>query len=314
MDLVTFGEVMGLLVARPGQPLPQARDFTAGVAGAEATVAIGLARLGHRTGWFGRVGDDAFGQAALTALRGAGVDVSRADTDPQAPTGMLVRDAHPRRRITVQYYRAGSAASFTAPRHVDPAYVAEARLLHVTGITPALSESCLEATRAALAAAREAGVTVSFDPNVRLRLWSAQRAGELLRELTAGADIVLTSEDEAALVTGQPDRVKAAAWWRDHGTSLVVVKAGADGAWATDGEQEWTVPALPADVVDPVGAGDAFDAGFLSGWLDGLPTPECLARGAACGALSVQAVGDLDGLPYPQDLQAALDTRAEVDR
>lgn len=314
MDVVTFGEVMGLLVARPGQPLTEAHDFTRGIAGAEATVAIGLARLGHRTGWFGRVGDDAFGWAALAALRGAGVDVSRAGTDPHAPTGMLVRDAHPRRRITVQYYRAGSAASRMGPEHVDPAYVAEARLLHVTGITPALSGACLEATKAALAAAREAGVTVSFDPNVRLRLWSAERAAEVLRELVTGADIVLTSADEAALVTGETDPRRAATWFTDHGTGLVVVKAGGDGAWATDGKQEWSVPVLPAELVDPVGAGDAFDAGFLSGWLDGLPTPDCLARGAACGSLSVQAVGDLDGLPYPHDLQAALDTRAEVDR
>ncbi|MGH3734313.1 MAG: sugar kinase [Micromonosporaceae bacterium] len=314
MDAVTFGEVMGLLVARPGQPLAHARDFAGGVAGAEATVAIGLARLGHRTGWFGQVGADAFGTAALTALRGAGVDVSRAGVDPHAPTGMLVRDAHPRRRITVQYYRAGSAASRLGPADIDAAYLAEARLLHVTGITPALSDSCLEATKAALAAAREAGVTVSFDPNVRLRLWSAERAAQVLAELVAGADIVLTGADEAALVTGESDPEQAAAWFGDHGSSLVVVKAGADGAWATDGKQRWSVPVLPAEVVDPVGAGDAFDAGFLSGWLDDLPTPEALARGAACGALSVQALGDLDGLPYPQDLRAALDTRAEVDR
>ncbi|SCF45714.1 sugar kinase [Micromonospora mirobrigensis] len=311
LDVVTFGEVMGLLVAYPGQPLRHANDFRRQIAGAEATVAVGLARLGHRTGWCGRVGEDAFGLAVMDTLRGEGVDVSRAGVDPGAPTGLLVRDAHPHRRITVSYHRAGSAASRTGPQHLDPGYLRSARLLHLTGITPALSESCLEAVREALRIARDGGLTVSFDPNIRLRLWPAQRAVPILRELLAGVDIVLASREEARLIAGRED---AAAWFLEHGSRLVVIKDGAVGAHATDGRTEWAVPAFDASVLDPVGAGDAFDAGFLSGWLSDLPVPQCLARGAAAGALNVQALGDLDGLPYPDDLQAMLNKEIEVDR
>lgn len=314
MDVVTFGEVMGLMVAHPGDPLRHAHDFRRGIAGAEATVAIGLARLGYRTGWFGRLGDDAFGHAALEVLRASGVDVSRVGFDAEAPTGLLVRDAHAVRRISVQYYRAGSAASRMRPADVDPTYIAGARLLHVTGITPALSESCLDTVRAAIEMAHEYGVVVSFDPNLRLRLWAAERAAAVLGELVVGAEIVLTSAEEALVVTGQDSRDSAAKWLLDNGSRVVVVKTGAAGAWATDGVDEWSVPAFPAAVVDPVGAGDAFDAGFLSGWLDGVPVPDCLARGAAAGSLTVQSLGDVDGLPYPADLAAVLAAATEVDR
>lgn len=314
MDVVTFGEVMGLMVAHPGDPLRHAHDFRRGIAGAEATVAIGLARLGYRTGWFGRLGDDPFGHAALEVLRASGVDISRVEFDADAPTGLLVRDAHAVRRISVQYYRAGSAASLMRPADLDPTYIAGARLLHVTGITPALSQSCLDTVRAAIEMAHEHGVVVSFDPNLRLRLWSAERAAAVLGELVVGTDIVLTSDEEAFVMTGQDDRESAAKWLLDNGSKVVVVKAGAAGAWATDGAGQWAVPAFPATVVDPVGAGDAFDAGFLSGWLDGVSVPGCLARGAAAGSLAVQSLGDIDGLPYPAELSAVLASDSEVDR
>ncbi|RJQ68517.1 sugar kinase [Pseudonocardiaceae bacterium YIM PH 21723] len=307
MDVVTFGEVMGLLVAEPGTPLRQARNFRRDIAGAEATVAIGLARLGHRPGWFGLLGDDPFGHGALDTLRANGVDVSRARVSTSDPTGMLVRDAHAVRPISVQYHRAGSAASRMTPGDLDVEYLVSARILHLSGITPALSQSCVDTVREALCIAREHDVTVSFDPNLRRRLWSDERAAAVLGELVPGAEIVLAGAEEALVITGQTGRADAAKWLLDRGTRVVVIKSGAAGAWATDGVQEWTQSALPASVVDPVGAGDAFDAGFLSGTLDGLPIPDRLARGAAVGALAVQSLGDLDGLPYRTELDLTLD-------
>ncbi|HVK24450.1 MAG TPA: sugar kinase [Actinokineospora sp.] len=313
LDLVTFGEVMGLLVAPPGEPLRQATTFHRSFAGAEATVAVGLARLGHRTGWFGRFGDDQFGHAGVDVLRGEGVDVSRVAHDPDAPTGLLVRDAHAVRRISVQYHRAGSAASRMTADDIDADYLASARILHVTGITPALSPGCLDAVAEAMRVAREEGVVVSFDPNYRRRLWSTDEAANVLRPLIDYVDLVFTGPDEAQLLTGEHHPDVAARALIHRGARLVVVKNGAQGAWATDGEREWTAPALPAAVVDPVGAGDAFNAGFLSGWLRDEPVESSLRRGAACGALSVQTLGDLAGLPYPDDLAAILDA-SDVDR
>ncbi|MYW02829.1 sugar kinase, partial [Streptomyces sp. SID3343] len=221
---------MGLLLAEPGRPLEHADVFRRSIAGAESNVAVGLARLGHRVGWFGRVGDDAFGHTVLRTLRGEGVDVSRARVDPAASTGLIVRDCHPERAIEVLYHRTGSAGSRLAREDVDPAWIGSARLLHVTGVTAALSPSALDACVAAVVAARSAGVTVSFDPNVRRKLLAADRWPALLRPLTERADIVLTGLDEAELLTGSADRAVAARRFLDLGARLVVVKDGAKGA------------------------------------------------------------------------------------
>jgi 2-dehydro-3-deoxygluconokinase len=314
VDCVTFGETMALLHGEPSVPLTQTTSFNRSTAGAESNVAIGLARLGHQVGWFGRVGDDAFGAAILAALRGDSVDVSRARVDAEAPTGLLIRDSHPQRRISVLYYRDGSAGSRLAPDDVDADYIASARILHVTGITPALSATALAATEEAVEIAKQHGRHVSLDPNLRLRLWSPSQAATVLRRLAKHADTVLVGHHEAELLCERQDP-RAVADWFGAGADgkVVVVKQGAAGAWATDGDQEWHAPAPSVTVVDPVGAGDAFDAGYLSGVLDGQQIEAALERACAAGALAVQAPGDTEGLPHRADLEAML-TGSDIDR
>ncbi|HVX46421.1 MAG TPA: sugar kinase [Mycobacteriales bacterium] len=297
LDLVTFGEAMALLLAEPGVPLTEAASFRRTAAGSESNVAIALARLGHRAGWFGRLGADAFGDTVLRAIRGEGVDTSHVRIDPDAPTGLLVRDCHEQRPVEVLYFRSNSAGSRLHPDDIDPAYIGAARFLHVSGITPVLSDDARAATAAAISAARDAGRTVTFDPNVRLRLAGPERIRETLTPLAKQADIVLAGADEARLLSGIDDDERAAAWFLDLGARLVVIKAGSDGAWATDGTQRWVQSARPVRVLDPVGAGDAFAAGFLSGLIENAAPEECLARGAALGAMAVQAAGDVEGLP-----------------
>lgn len=313
-EVVTFGETMGLLVTEPPLPLRHAAGFIRSIAGAESNVAIGLSRLGHSAGWFGRVGDDAFGHGVLDTLRRESVDLRCAVVDPEAPTGLLVRDRHPQRRIQVLYYRHDSAGSRLGPDDVDESYVSGARILHVTGITPALSPPCLQAVRRALDIAREHSVTVCFDPNLRQRLWTAEQAAATIAPLLSSADIVLAGESEMEQLSGRGDQEKGALWFLKHGAGLVVVKRGDAGAWATDGTQEWNAPAHPVTVVDPVGAGDAFAAGFLSGWLRGFGVAGCLAEGNVAGSMSVQVPGDIEGLPYRADVDAVLAGEFEVDR
>jgi len=293
-EVVTFGEAMVLLLAEAGVPLTEATAFRRTVAGSESNVATGLARLGHRVGWFGRVGADAFGQVVQRTLRGEGVDISRVRIDPAAPTGLLVRDAHAERPVDVLYFRATSAGSRLSTEDIDADYIGAAQLLHLTGITPVLSASARAATERAVEVARTSGVTVSFDPNIRRRLAEPERARDVLRPLAANADIVLAGADEAELLTGKPD----ATWFLDQGARLVVIKRGAAGSWATDGRSTWQQDALPVAIADPVGAGDAYATGFLSGWLTGLDVPACLQRGATLSAQVVQVVGDTEGLPY----------------
>ncbi|MDO8189262.1 sugar kinase [Conexibacter sp. JD483] len=338
-EVVTCGETMGLLLADDGLPLRRARQFRRTLAGAELNTAVGLARLGHRVAYGGRVGDDPFGEDVRATLLAEGIDAAALHVDPDVPTGLLTRDRDGHRRIRVVYHRAGMAGSRLTADDLAALPIERARLLHLTGITPALSESAARATADAAARARAAGVPIAFDPNFRARLWSREQALPALRELAAGATIVLTSEDEGAWlagidaaaapardgdasgVRGAPARdadalaQEIAAWFHARGAAIVVVKRGADGAWVSDEGRGGAVPALAvAAVTDPVGAGDAFDAGFLSGWLDGLDAPAAARRGAACGAAVVQVAGDLEGLPTRTELEDLLSDTREADR
>ena len=313
-DCVTFGETMALFHGEAAVPLTQATTFTRSTAGAESNVAIGLARLGHAVGWFGRVGADALGAAVLAALRAEGIDVGHARVDGEGPTGLLIRDSHGQRRISVLYYRDGSAGSRLAREDVDDDYVASARLLHTTGITPALSKAALAATERTVAVAKQHGRHVSFDPNLRTRLWSPAEAAPVLRRLAGDADTVLVGHHEGGLLCGR-DEPRAIAEWFGAGEpgKVVVVKRGSAGAWATDGTQEWHADPHQVAVVDPVGAGDAFDAGYLSAVLHGHDIGTAVGWGCAAGALAVQGPGDTDALPYRADLDATL-AGTDIDR
>jgi 2-dehydro-3-deoxygluconokinase len=232
-EVVTFGEVMALLLAESGVPLGRAQVFHRHIAGAEANVAVGLARLGVPSRFIGRVGEGSIGDAVVRALRGEGVEVDHVVRD-DAPTGVLIRDAHGERPVEVSYHRSGSAGSRLGPEDVPAALIASARLLHVTGITPALSPSAREATLAAVGAARAAGVTVCFDPNIRRRLAPVAAQVPVLRELAVQADLVLAGEDEALLIAEADTPEDAVRWFLDGGAALVVVKRGAEGTWAAD--------------------------------------------------------------------------------
>ena len=309
-EVVTLGEVLALLLAEGSAPLAQASRFDASVAGAEGNVAVGLSRLGHRVALWTCVGEDALGEHVLRTLRGEGVDVSGARRIADRPTGLLLRDAPLGRPLTVSYYRSGSAGAALGPQDVVPEVVAGAALLHLTGITAMLSDASHQAVLAAVAAARSAGVTISVDPNVRLRLGAVQEWRERLDPLLRAAHIVLTGRDELELLSGAEDP----GWLLERGAHIVVVKDGAAGAYETDGESELRVPARSVPLVDPVGAGDAFAAGWLSGWLRGVSRQQRLEEAATVAACVVAARGDLGGLPSAAVRDALLHGGPDVTR
>jgi 2-dehydro-3-deoxygluconokinase len=294
-------------------PLGEATSFTRTLAGAEFNVAIGVARLGCTTGWIGRVGHDSAGSAVIARLRGEGVETSQVAVDPRYPTGLLVRDCHAVRPITVEYYRTGSAGSRISPDDIAAEYVAGARTLIVSGITPLLSDDARAAQARALDLAHTSGCCVVFDPNLRTKLARPDRATSVLRPLAARARIVLAGLDEAQLLSGQSEPAAAAGWFLDQGAQLVVIKSGPDGSWATDGTRTWKQPAFRVPVLDPVGAGDAFAAGLLAGILRGGDTAQALREAAAVAALVVATAGDIEGLPSRAVLDAFLST-ASIDR
>ncbi len=312
-EVVTLGECLISLVVADVGSLTSATTFHAYPAGAEANVAVGLARLGRPVAFVGRVGDDGFGTRIVRTLRGEGVDVAGLLVDRAGPTGLMIRERRALGPAEVHYARAGSAGSRLAPEDVLAAEArgafATGRWLHLTGITPALSSSCRAAVGTALDVARAAGLTVSLDLNLRRRLWTESEAATVLRELTARVDVAIGDEDEVRVVTGSPPDTGPADLARSLlalGPSLVVLKLGMAGALAAAAKADPVrAPGLPVPtIVDPVGAGDAFCAGFIDARLGGRDLVDALAQASACGAAAVVAEGDQTGLP----------TRSELDR
>ncbi|WP_327431316.1 MULTISPECIES: sugar kinase [unclassified Streptomyces] len=312
LDVVALGESMvTFLPSRPGR-LADVPSFERGIGGAESNVACVLASAGHTARWVGRVGADGFGDHLVEAIAAYGVDTSAVRRDPARPTGIYFRTAGDRATDAheVAYYRAGSAASAMAVENVDLDTVRAGRVLHLSGITAALSDDCLALMRE-LTARRPGRPLVSFDVNHRPGLWRDTAGPHVLLDLARGADIVFVGEDEAEAaweVTGGPAALRAAL----PEPRALVVKQGSRGATLFDGDTVTFAPALHTDVVAPVGAGDAFAAGFLSATLRGLPARDRLRHGHLMAAAALTVPGDLAEPPARDhaDRLAALDEDA----
>ncbi|MFI6599877.1 sugar kinase [Nonomuraea sp. NPDC050536] len=300
-DLVTFGETMALFSARRTGPLRFARDFDLGVGGAESNVAIGVTRLGHEATWIGRVGADEFGDLVRATLLGEGVH-AHAISDPDAPTGLMIKGRRTADLIAVRYYRAGSAGSRLSPADLDASLIQSARVLHVSAITPALSGQARDAVRHAVETARAAGVPVSLDVNYRRALWSPEEAGAWLRDTIGQVDILFATVAEGRLIADVADPVDLAKALASLGPRHVLLKFGADGALELSDDQVRHASAFPVTEVDPVGAGDAFAAGWLADWLAGAAPEQRLSTACAAGAFAVTSQGDWESLPRRADL------------
>ncbi|WP_097883773.1 sugar kinase [Streptomyces sp. st140] len=331
-DVVCLGESMvTFLPSQPGR-LADVPSFGRGIGGAESNVACALAAAGHRAAWVGRVGADGFGDHLVETIASYGVDTSAVRRDPFRPTGIYFRTATDRGTDTheVAYYRAGSAASAMSPANVPYEELFAGRILHLSGITAALSDDCLALLRE-LTAARPGRPLVSFDVNHRPHLWRGGDASVLL-ELARRADLVFVGEDEAEEAWGivGAEAIRAAV----PEPSVLVVKRGsagatvfasglrpgprssnaggaecapgarsAEGGGAENDGAEFVpdtvthVPALLVDVVAAVGAGDAFAAGFLSATLRGLPVRDRARHGHLMAAAVLTVPGDLTEPP-----------------
>ena len=305
LQVTTLGEALVVMDPLSKGPLRHVGSFEKHLGGAEFNVAVGLSRLGHRVGWAGSLGDDEFGAEILAFARGEGIDVSAVNLDPEAPTGLYFKEWRALGQLRVHYYRAYSAASRMRFDDLDLDYLLSGGILHLTGITPALSESCHETIERLLSAANERGTTVSFDLNVRKTLLGDRDPREVLGPLAARADVLFLSDDEAGLMFGGGEPSDVETGMEDVRAGTVVVH-GAGGAFAVEEAGVSEMAGYSVDVVDTVGAGDAFVAGFLSGRLRGWETVGCLDLANACGACAVTVPGDLKGLPTEAEALALL--------
>ncbi|MFE4055624.1 sugar kinase [Streptomyces sp. NPDC059096] len=341
VDAVCLGESMvTFLPTRPGR-LADVPSYDRTIGGAESNVACALAGAGHTVKWVSRVGADGFGDHLVEAIGAYGVDTSGVRRDPDRPTGIYFRTATDRATDVheVAYYRAGSAASAMAPGTLAPEDLWAGRVLHLSGITPALSDGCLALTRE-LTRRVPGRPLVSFDINHRPGLWRDADGARVLLDLARGADLVFVGEDEAAEAWGLhgADAIRAAlpepetlvvkrgsegatAYTRTRTAGATATATGSDsgsgsgsdsGSGSGAGDTVTDVPALRVDVVAPVGAGDAFAAGFLSATLRGLPVAARLRHGHLMAAAALTVAGDLATPPSRDhaDRLAALDAGA----
>jgi len=284
-EVVCVGESMALVTPDPPAPLSLGGPMRLDVAGAESTVACYLAMLGVRSAWASRVGNDPLGDFVRTRVESYGVDTSLVTVDREAPTGVFFKDPGP--ATSVYYYRAGSAASRLGPDLLP----ALSGVVHLSGITPVLSASCADLVEQVLASP----LTTSFDVNYRPRLWPVSEAAPMLRRLADRADVVFVGLDEAHTLwgAGTPDAVRDLL----PAPSVLVVKDGAVGAYSFGPAGTTFVPAPAVEVIEPVGAGDAYAAGYLYGLLHDRPEPDRLRLGHLVAGAALRVTGDVGDLP-----------------
>ena len=302
LDVLSFGEPLGELaeVVRNGEKL-----YLPGHGGECSNVAVAAARHGARVGMFTALGDDPFGQSFLELWDREGVDRSRVIVRPGARTGVYTiaygEDGH-----SFGYLREGSAASLVTPAELPLDAIRGARCLHASGISQAISTACTDAVFAAMREARDAGRLVSYDTNLRLRLWPLDRARAIIQAAAGMADIVLPGLDDARLLTGLERPEDICALYLRNGATIVALTLGADGAMIATWEGTGVIPARRVQAVDATGAGDAFDGAFLAEYLR---TGDAFAAGAyanTAAALSVTGYGAVAPLPRRGDVEGVL--------
>ncbi|MFE7172640.1 sugar kinase [Streptomyces sp. NPDC057616] len=304
-DVVCVGETMVVLGPQDDRPLAEQSALRVAVGGAESNVACGLAGLGHRAAWLSRVGDDPFAERILAELTARDVDVSAVQTDPERPTGVYFKDPGPNRTRT-HYYRGGSAATGMGPELARHPALRQTRIVHLSGVAAALSDSCARLLETLLGCRPGNGPLVSFDVNHRPALWRGGRA-EAARRLLAlarNADIVFVGRDEAEELwgTARPDDIEGLL----GSAPVVVVKDAEHGATSyADGVRTF-VPSLPTKVVEPVGAGDAFAAGYLAGVLENLPERSRLRLGHLAAATALRTRDDVPVMPGRAEIDECL--------
>ena len=305
--VVCLGEPLIAFVAdRPG-PLHAATSFTPHVVGAESNVAVGLARLGVPALLIGRRGDDAFGLLIERTLRAETVDTQHLSIDPDRPTGLLIRDRRGFGPSEVTYYRERSAGSRLDPGDVvaAEAALAEAAWLHVSGVTLAISDSALQATATAVELAAQHGINISLDVNLRRKLRPLPELEAALRPIAQQSTFLFAGQDEATALTHDPNPETAGRRLAEWGAQATVLKGGATSSTVLLRDGEVTADARPREstvAIDPIGAGDAFAAGFLAANLQGLDDQRALEAGAAVAAYAVASLGDIEGLPSGREL------------
>jgi 2-dehydro-3-deoxygluconokinase len=315
MDVLTFGESMVTFSTINDASIVRTSQASVSIAGAESNVATALARLNHKVKWVSRVGEDVFGQKILHTLQAEGVDTAGVARDAEKQTGLMFKQKRSLLNTEVLYYRENSAASALSAEDMDPAWIKQCKIIHITGITPSLSDSCRELVAEVIRLGKKHNKLISFDPNVRLKLWDLEEAKETLLPIIKQSDIFFPGKDELKMLLGLETLEEIEKFAINWKIPAMVVKDGAKGAWLIENGHTEFIKSFKIDhVIDEVGAGDAFAAGFLHGYLNGKTRIESVEYGHALAAFAISTEGDTDGLPTQKELQSFLKEDSETIR
>lgn len=304
-EIITIGEPMVLFAAEEVAPLEEAKHFTKFVSGAEVNVSIGLSRLGYKVSYITKLGEDPFGKYIYKFFTEEGIDVTYAKFIDTHSTGLQVKERIEAGDPRVVSYRKGSAATTMGIEDIDSVDLSSAKLVHFTGIPLSISHSCREAVYALAKKAREKNIPISFDPNLRPKLWEGkEKMIEVINDFASNCDIIMPGISEGLALTGSDNPEEIANFYLHKGIKTIVIKLGGKGAYVKTREEAYVIPGFKVEkVVDTVGAGDGFAVGVLSGMLEGLSLKDSAIRGNAIGAIQVMHRGDNDGLPNRKQLE-----------
>ena len=304
-DIIAIGEPMFELSAEEEGSLSEVRRFVAGWGGDTSNFSIAASRAGARVGYLTRLGDDAFGDSFINLWQREGIDVSRIVKDPEAFTAAYFISRKGKQHHFT-YFRKGSAASRMTPEFLPRDFIASAKLLHISGISQAISVSACDTMAAAITLARAAGRLVSYDPNFRPQLWSLDRAREVIHKTCRQADLIFPSLDEARLLTGLASPDEIARFYLGLGPKVVVVKLGAEGALLATTDDLCTFPPNKVNAIDLSGAGDTFDGAFVARYLAGWPLDACVRFANAAAAITTTGLGCVTPVPRIADIEALM--------
>lgn len=302
--VMLVGEPLGLFIAQSEGALETVSGYSCAVAGAEFNVAVGLSRLSHKAGYLTKLGKDPFGKRITKVMEENKIDTDLITWSEERTTGFMLKSRVSAGDPDIFYFRKNSAASTLSKEDIDKVDFSGYRFLHMTGIFPALSACTREAAFYLIDRARENGVTISFDPNLRPQLWSSkEEMVTTINSLAAKSDIVFPGIAEGKILTDSDDPATIANFYLKSGVKSVVIKIGAKGAYVAEGTECYFVNGYKVEtVIDTVGAGDGFAAGTISALMEGLPLIQAVQRGNAIGAIQVMSRGDNDGLPSKEAL------------
>ena len=315
-DVITIGDALITFNPQAKGPMKYVNTFERKVGGAELNFAIGCARLGLQTGWVSRLGNDEFGKYILNFVRGEGIDTGEVKLVDGYPTSLYFKEILEDGSGRSFYYRSNSPTDTLTEETLNEEYIKNAKVLHITGVFIAVNkDKNIGLIKKAAKIAKENGVLVSMDPNIRLRLWTKEEVKAAIHELLPYVDILLTGDEEADILFDTMETDKIIEEAKKLGISYVAIKQGENGAVGYhDGEFIDAPPVKAKKVVDTVGAGDGFDAGFVYGILNGWSLDKTLTFATTIGSMVVSVTGDNEGLPYLEDVLVQLGEKEFIER